>query len=183
MSSEHTVLLSNTLLRAGGGSLAQQMLDLTLTEYPLITFTLPTAITCKPQRAALWAGLAAGPRGSPMLETVLPCAGRSHVPLLQATGCRDSGCRGEGTSPGLNQPRKSPLPGLAALLPFLHLFVHRVHLRGPPEHLILQPVSMVIGHQHLSARRQLFAVAALVDSDEPPQPGCEGRRDRPAGSV
>lgn len=108
MSSEHTVLLSNTLLRAGGGSLAQQMLDLTLTEYPLITFMLPTAITCKPQRAAPWAGLAAGPRGSPMLETVLPCAGRSHVPLLQATGCRDSGCRGEGTSPGLNQPRKRP---------------------------------------------------------------------------
>lgn len=95
-----------------------------------------------------------------------------------AAGCTDS--RGDihlstprraRISTGLNQLWKGP----SATLPFLHFFVHRVHLRGSPEHLVLQPVSMVTRHEHLGTGRKLFAVAALVDGDEPPQSGCESR--------
>lgn len=124
------------------------------------------------------AGWMPEPQGSLMAGRTTPCPARTHMPpscgQLLHNSCGDvylGKSRGSRISTGLNQLRKGP----SAALPFLHFFVHRVHLRGSSEHLILQPVSMVTGHQHLSTGRQLFAVAALVDGDEPPQSGCEGR--------
>lgn len=126
------------------------------------------------------------PAGLAARATRLPCGWEQRslpskdprASVTQAAGCMDSHgdiylgkSRGARISTGLNQLWKGP----SAALPFLHFFVHRVHLRGSPEHLVLQPVSMVTRHQHLGTGRQLFAVAALVDGDEPPQSGCEGR--------
>lgn len=108
-----------------------------------------------------------------------PCPGQPAAQTALVTFTRiSSGGQGD-LANGLNQLCK----GSFAALPFLHFFVHRVHLGGSPEHLILQPVAMVTRHQHLGAGRQLLAVAALVDGDESPQSGRESRGDRPAGSV
>lgn len=133
MSPECTEMLSSTH-SAGGQSLAQPMLDLTLKRYPQLPFTLSPTATYKLQwRLTPGLGWQLGPQGSFGAGSRVPmrrkdphtCVVHMQPALLRSTLVNPGG---QGTQQPSVSLEKDPPPGSAALLPFLHFFVHRVHL-------------------------------------------------------
>lgn len=60
------------------------------------------------------------------------------------------------------------------ILPLLDFLVDEVHFGGSPEHLFLDPISLVTWSQDFRPA-EFLAVAALVNSDQPSEPSCERR--------
>lgn len=68
----------------------------------------------------------------------------------------------------------TPSRPLAFILPLLGFLVDEVHFRSPPEHLFLDPVSLVTWSQNFRPA-EFLAVATLVNSDQSSEPSCERR--------
>lgn len=112
MSPECTKMLSSTH-SAGGQSLAQQMLDLTLKRYPQLPFMLSPAATYELQwRLIPGPGWQLGPQGSFVAGSRVPRLRKDpHTCVTLAAGCTASLAeihlgqpRGAGNSAGLSQP-------------------------------------------------------------------------------